>query len=165
MQRIAIETFTCLTHNTESTFIHRNFLLLIFNLTFNQLLCCIITVYYFVWHTLPDDDQMCTSETCRTNLNVWTSAMSWNLNSPLKVSKFHTAGFLDLVYSQVFRKKNTFFFKLEFKLTFFWDIGMWWSCGDHEHLRPVTVITAFASVLRWNVLETPADSPVYIFID
>jgi len=38
-------------------------------------------------------------------------------------------------------------------------------CGDHEHLRPVTVITAFASVLRRNVLETPTDTPVYIFIN
>jgi len=50
---------------------------------------------------------------------------------------------------------------LEFKLKF---SGLS-ECGDHEHLRPVTVITAFAFVLRWNVLETPADPPVHTFID
>jgi len=69
---------------------------------------------------------------------------------------------LDLVYSQVFRKQHFFFKKkVEFKLKFSGMSG----CDDHEHLRPVTVITAFASVLRCNVLETPTDTPVYIFID
>jgi len=44
MQTLAIEIFTFLTYNTESTFINRRFFILNLNLTFHQLLCCIVTL-------------------------------------------------------------------------------------------------------------------------